>query len=423
MLFLFVLGTMTLLPGVCILKEKYLPADIVILALSLVVVNYFQYFSPTVSIFMTFSILLVSYWYSDRNWLISFSKSCLFFINQLIVGMSFFDALLSSSVHALPWISPIYSSLLLDAVLLCILSKVEKVIIDRLRKRERPFLLYFWSIICFAGFSLDFYFFRMVEFSERDSTSHFSAQVLVVTIILFLLFLLITILSQRIYQDRLAVEKERFSIENEHKYHLNLIKNAEDTRKIKHDLKNILTGMELYMQEGDMRQLIDYYETAVKPLAKRIEGDQSRLGLIKKFQDLPIQSLLIEKFGNLRNKKINVIIDVPNEVSFSVRDIPNVQRGLGIIIDNALQEVSELGAGDIFLSCRRDHTHWQIVVENTCRKDIQPIHQLKAKGYTTKTDGQGLGLMNLEEIFESDRYLLSTFIKGRRFVQNISILE
>ena len=98
-------------------------------------------------------------------------------------------------------------------------------------------------------------------------------------------------------------------------------------------------------------------------------------------------------------------------------------RMLGIILDNAIEELTVLGKGQFMIACYKFGGGLTSIVQNTCRPDIQKLYTLKQAGFSTKGEGRGLGLSNLTEIVEShsSNITLQTSIADGNFTQRLRI--
>ena len=94
---------------------------------------------------------------------------------------------------------------------------------------------------------------------------------------------------------------------------------------------------------------------------------------------------------------------------------------MGIILDNALEELAFLGGGELNIGVKQNDTDIQLTVENSCRKNLPPLYELQSVGYSTKGSNRGLGLASLENCLLEFPFLLRTQISSERFIQVIII--
>ncbi|MBU5584697.1 ATP-binding protein, partial [Enterococcus sp. S181_ASV_20] len=63
-------------------------------------------------------------------------------------------------------------------------------------------------------------------------------------------------------------------------------------------------------------------------------------------------------------------MEIDSNICFPEFCLPNLLRGLGIILDNALEELAFLGEGELNLGVIQEGCDICIIVENTCRDNL-----------------------------------------------------
>jgi two-component system sensor histidine kinase AgrC len=137
-----------------------------------------------------------------------------------------------------------------------------------------------------------------------------------------------------------------------------------------------------------------------------------------------IRGLITTKI--LAAQNISPNIDITFEAPDNIDDIfvspIALIRMLGIIFDNAIDELTEIKTGRLATACFMDKKALTIVVENTCRDDIPNLQMLKKSGFSTKNNHQGVGLSILEEIqITHPNIMLSTIVDNNSFTQKLTI--
>jgi len=192
--------------------------------------------------------------------------------------------------------------------------------------------------------------------------------------------------------------------------------------KFRHDQKNILSSLDLYIEEQDWGGLTQYYTSNIKPAFAIITQSEFALEGLAKIKVREIKSVLAAKLNMAQNLGLEVRFDVVNEINNIPTDSVSLVRMLGIILDNAIEELEELGAGTLSVACFKDKTSISFVVQNTCRPDILPLRQLKQAGFSTKGNGRGIGLENLSGLVNAlPNVALQTSIEDGQFIQTIII--
>ena len=110
-------------------------------------------------------------------------------------------------------------------------------------------------------------------------------------------------------------------------------------------------------------------------------------------------------------------IEVENQYSLAL------VRGLGIILDNALEELETLNGGKLNILFTKEEEEVVIIISNSCSGTVENIRTLKTKGFSSKGMNRGLGLSNLQEIINENDFVLDTSVKNNLFTQIIRIQE
>ena len=195
-------------------------------------------------------------------------------------------------------------------------------------------------------------------------------------------------------------------------------------RKFKHDYQNVLASLDVFIAEKDWEGLEKYYKSEIKPVSDTIISDSFALEALSKIKVKPLKSILAAKLMTAQN--ISVDIDTSFEVNQEIDTIPldsiNLVRMLGIILDNAIEALEELGYGKLMVGCFKNGRTITIIVQNTCRPDIPKLHRLERLGFSTKGEGRGLGLYNLAELVDyCPNAVLETSIAEDQFIQKLII--
>jgi len=192
-------------------------------------------------------------------------------------------------------------------------------------------------------------------------------------------------------------------------------------RKFKHDQQNLFAAIGIYIKNNDLEGLKEFYpnvRTASEVITKN-EFELEGLGRIKKQE---IKNIFIAKLVVAQNLGIDIKLEIREEINDIEIDSVAMVRMLGIILDNAIEELQTLDRGELIVACINAESHKSITVQNTCRRDIPPLKQLKQSGFSTKGEGRGLGLSNLYELIDTlPNVSLMTSIDSGNFTQTLTI--
>jgi len=195
-------------------------------------------------------------------------------------------------------------------------------------------------------------------------------------------------------------------------------------RKFKHDQGNILSSMDIFFKDDDWDGAKRYYNDKIKPAFDVITASDFALESLNKIKVQEIKGILTIKLAMAQNLGIDTRFDADEVIDSIPVDSIALVRMLGIILDNAIEELESLGSGTLLVGCFKVEGSVNFVVQNTCRSDMPMLQQLQKPRFTTKGKGRGLGLDNLTELTDSlPNVVLLTGIKDGQFTQKIMIGE
>ena len=249
------------------------------------------------------------------------------------------------------------------------------------------------------------------------------------TFFLFI-FMLATFVGFFLYSNMLNATVALQQKESEEKnflYYMDEVEQQQSaTRKFKHDYQNILLSLDGFFENNDFSGAKEYYYSRIKPASEGITRDAFTLDRLSKIKVKEIKSILAAKLLAAQNTAIGVdtIFEASDEIDYIPVDSVVLVRMLGIVLDNAIDELAELGEGQLFVACFKEKDAITFVVQNTCRAHLPKLRELQKMGFSTKGDGRGLGLSNLSELADCcPNVTLWTGIKDNSFTQKLILEE
>lgn len=194
-------------------------------------------------------------------------------------------------------------------------------------------------------------------------------------------------------------------------------------RQFKHDYLNILMSLESYLEVGDIATMRKYYQAEIQPTRQWLHTDSTRLADLQKIEHVGLRSLLTVKLLLAQEKGVQVHLEIEAiHWEVKINELALI-RVVGILLDNAIEELETLKQGrlDVALFSKGEDVH--LMIRNTVRTVIEPLHQLKELGFSTKGADRGLGLATVETLVnQSSGLFLETIIEPNYFVQNLMIV-
>lgn len=247
-------------------------------------------------------------------------------------------------------------------------------------------------------------------------------------LVFFIFYLLFTLVAFSIYsrtlRKELRIKQTKAEYESIQQYTEGLESQYNQIRKFRHDYQNILSSLDSYIEENDWDGLRNYYQKSIRKSSRFITVNNFRLDDLSKIKVMSIKSLLVSKLIYAQELELDVSFEAREDIHKIPVDPLLLIRLLGILLDNAIEEVSSLGYGVVRVAAISHTDGLQLVIENTCRKDIEPLFKLQKSGYSTKGENRGLGLSNVTELVSDMPMLMSeTIIENDTFTQIIYISE
>ncbi|MCL2427155.1 MAG: GHKL domain-containing protein [Oscillospiraceae bacterium] len=193
-------------------------------------------------------------------------------------------------------------------------------------------------------------------------------------------------------------------------------------RKFKHDQCNIFSSMDIFATDENWVGMKHYYNDKIKPAFAVITEGDFALESLTRINIQEVKSILTIKLSMAQNLGINTTF----EADAAIDDIPidsiTIVRMLGILLDNAIEELSTLKMGTLFVACFKKNGSTNFIVQNTCRPNIPSLRTLRQPGFSTKGKGRGLGLDTLFELTDSlPNLTVLTSVKDEMFTQKLMI--
>lgn len=242
-----------------------------------------------------------------------------------------------------------------------------------------------------------------------------------------LVTLILSIIQTFTKNEELTFQAQQRKLEYDmmRKYAEEIKKQYQNMRKFRHDYVNILSSIEYYLDQNKIEELRQFYHTSVKQTKTLFKTNMLRLDDLQKINSIEVRSILTAKLIAAQEKKIDVQVEVNETIPSDLSVDPVVLiRILGILLDNAIEELESLNEGELLVGIFIMNGDLMFIIQNTVRENMEPLYLLKKEGFSTKGDNRGFGLANLEElILLEQRLLLETTATNEVFIQKITIMK
>jgi len=197
-----------------------------------------------------------------------------------------------------------------------------------------------------------------------------------------------------------------------------------EIRKFRHDYENILTSLQSFIVDQDFVGLEIYYFEKLKPAFDKLTINNFQLEHLNRINIKEVKSILAVKLLSAQMEGIELRFEAPKTVDHLSVNTVALVRMIGILLDNAIEELINLGMGRLLVGLIKGEGYTDFIVQNTCSGDIPQLEQLNQSGFSTKGTNRGLGLSNLVElVHENPTISLETKIEEEQFIQILTIEE
>ena len=195
-----------------------------------------------------------------------------------------------------------------------------------------------------------------------------------------------------------------------------------ELQKFKHDYRNILMSLEWHILKSNNPDLEEYFNTRIKQIPKSWDEEDMIFEILDRINEKEIRSILRMKIHRIISLNIKVEIEQVDEINSINIDPIVMVRTIGILLDNAMEEVEQLEDGVIKIAFKKEKEGVVFYVSNNCRENHCNLEDITKTTFTTKGEGRGIGLQILADFSEEYKnFLIETKIVDNWFTQTVTI--
>ncbi len=230
----------------------------------------------------------------------------------------------------------------------------------------------------------------------------YSYGVIALSGIIFLsLFLLTVFLLLEIYEKALQIQQKKSQLaqfENLQLYTKKIEESYGAMRRFKHDYLNILTTLELFIKEGDLPGLKEYYFNKILSARHGLAASDTKLESLSRIENTELKSLVSSKLIYSMELGIHTDIEVKEPVGELFIDSLDLARVLGIFLDNAIEAALETDEKGLRFCMVYTDDVLKVIIQNTSKPLTVSIYELNQQGISGKGENRGIGLFNAEKL-------------------------
>ena len=197
-----------------------------------------------------------------------------------------------------------------------------------------------------------------------------------------------------------------------------------EVRSFRHDYTNLLTSLRLGIEEEDMEQIKEVYDSVLKDSSEKLQDNKYDLGRLVNVRDRALKSLLAGKFLKARDKNIVFNVEVPEEIQVEGMSLLNFLTIVSILCDNAIEASAEASQPHVSIAFLKNGAQETFIIENSIKEEGIDISEIFSFGASSKGEERGVGLYTVMKIVESHpNTSLNTTCQNQVFRQVLTVIH
>ena len=206
------------------------------------------------------------------------------------------------------------------------------------------------------------------------------------------------------------------------RYSRHIEKLYKEVRSFRHDYTNLLTSLRLGIEEEDMEQIKEVYDSVLKDSSEKLQDNKYDLGRLVNVRDKALKSLLAGKFLKARDKNIVFNVEVPEEIQVEGMSLLDFLTIVSILCDNAIEASAEASQPHVSIAFLKNGAQETFIIENSIKEEGIDISEIFSFGASSKGEERGVGLYTVMKIVESHpNTSLNTTCQNQVFRQVLTV--
>jgi len=224
--------------------------------------------------------------------------------------------------------------------------------------------------------------------------------------------LMLVALSYMLQDIRYILQLQRLNtLEQQQAISKSLLQNL---RFFRHNMVNMLYGLEGVLISGDKEKVIDYYRQMREKCAL---VNNENIVALERIQNPSVSSMLLHAVDHARQINLPMNLYVQEKVLFPrIVGDADLCQVLGVLLDNAIEAADQAEERHVTVELRNVESSLEIIVKNTYTGEVTP-EALTRGGQSTKEGHEGQGLTSCYHILSRRRGAFLNFWVTGQYVQ------
>lgn len=174
----------------------------------------------------------------------------------------------------------------------------------------------------------------------------------------------------------------------------------EEIRSFRHDYINILTSLKLGIDTQDIEAIKTVYNGVLRDSGNQFYDSKFDIAKLSNIKNDAIKSILSAKLLEAQNRGISISVEIEEPVSNFRIELLDFITILSVLCDNAIEATIEAISPRMTVAFMNNDDSLVLIVENSIKSEKVDVNHIFARGYSSKGEGRGLGLHNVNSILE-----------------------
>ncbi|MGT2866448.1 sensor histidine kinase [Streptococcus fryi] len=194
-----------------------------------------------------------------------------------------------------------------------------------------------------------------------------------------------------------------------------------EVKGFRHDYANLLTTLRLAIEDNDIEQIKDIYQSVLKDSHKRLRASKYDIGRLVNIDNSALKSLLASKFLQANDNNVSVSLEVPDVIKPQGMELIDFITIVSILCDNAIDAAID-AAPKVTIAFLTVDDKQMFIIENTTKVENIDLSNVYSFGHSSKGNNRGVGLYNVMKILERYPHVsLNTTSASYLFCQSLEI--
>lgn len=174
----------------------------------------------------------------------------------------------------------------------------------------------------------------------------------------------------------------------------------DEIRSFRHDYINILTSLKLGIDTQDIEAIKTVYNGVLRDSGNQFYDSKFDIAKLSNIKNDAIKSILSAKLLEAQNRGISISVEIEEPVSNFRIELLDFITILSVLCDNAIEATIEAISPRMTVAFMNNDDSLVLIVENSIKSEKVDVNHIFARGYSSKGEGRGLGLHNVNSILE-----------------------